>query len=185
ITPVLQTDDKREGPREEEQVFMDELERLKRQAKEANEEVEALKKKFEQETENLVLKEGAARASSTNIFSIVSTPAKASSTNLVNTVSTPFSNVSPHEGLTLSDPTNPEQDDSEIPLLEDIYQNSTDGIFNNSSYDDEGAVADFINLETIVNVSPIPTSRIHASHPSALILGDPTSAVQTRSKVNK
>ncbi|GKG11545.1 hypothetical protein Tco_0342945, partial [Tanacetum coccineum] len=32
------------------------------------------------------------------------------------------------------------------------------------------------------NVSPIPTSRIHSSHPSALILGDPTSAVQTRSK---
>ncbi|GJX74838.1 hypothetical protein Tco_0313433 [Tanacetum coccineum] len=70
-------------------------------------------------------------------------------------------------------------------LLEDIYQNSTDGIFTTSSYDDEGAVADFINLETVVNVSPIPTSRIHSSHPSALILGDPTSAVQTRSKVNK
>ncbi|GKC61330.1 hypothetical protein Tco_1088928, partial [Tanacetum coccineum] len=45
--------------------------------------------------------------------------------------------------------------------------------------------ADFTNLETVVNVSPIPTSRIHSSHPSALILGDPTSTVQTRSKVNK
>ncbi|GKF80716.1 putative ribonuclease H-like domain-containing protein, partial [Tanacetum coccineum] len=54
-----------------------------------------------------------------------------------------------------------------------------------SSYDDEGAVADFTNLETVVNVSPIPTSRIISSHPSALILGDPTLAVQTRSKVNK
>ncbi|GKD85687.1 putative ribonuclease H-like domain-containing protein [Tanacetum coccineum] len=83
-------------------------------------------------------------------------------------------------------PTNPEQDNSEIPPLEDIYQNSNiDGIFTTSSYDDEGAVADFTNLETIVNVSPIPTSRIISSHPSALILGDPTSAVQTRSKVNK
>ncbi|GJQ97010.1 retrovirus-related pol polyprotein from transposon TNT 1-94 [Tanacetum coccineum] len=59
ITPPLKSDDKREGPREEEQVFMDELERLKRQEKEANEEV------------------------------TVSTPAKASSTNLVNTVSIP------------------------------------------------------------------------------------------------
>ncbi|GJZ22437.1 hypothetical protein Tco_0559476 [Tanacetum coccineum] len=37
----------------------------------------------------------------------------------------------------------------------------------------------------VVKVSPIPTSRINPSHPSALILGDPTSAVQTRSKVNK
>ncbi|GJS05273.1 putative ribonuclease H-like domain-containing protein [Tanacetum coccineum] len=184
ITPALTTDDKREGPREEEQVFMDDLERLKRQEKEANEEAEALRKKFEQETENLVIQEGAAKPSSTNIFSTVSTPAKASSTNFVNTVSIPVSTASPHEGLSLSDPTNPEEDDSEIPPLEDIYQNSTDGIFTTSSYDDEGAVADFTNLETVVNVSPIPTSRIHSSHPSALILGDPTSAVQTRSKVN-
>ncbi|GKB03096.1 putative ribonuclease H-like domain-containing protein [Tanacetum coccineum] len=185
ITPDLKTDEKREGPREEEQVFLDELERLKRQEKEANEEAEALRKEFAQETENLVIQAGAAKASSTNIFSTVSTPAKASSTNLVNTVSIPVSTASPHEGLSLSDPTNPEQDDSEIPPLEDIYQNSTDGIFTNSSYDDEGAVADFTNLETVVNVSPIPTSRIISSHPSALILGDPTSAVQTRSKVNK
>ncbi|GJT98572.1 ribonuclease H-like domain-containing protein [Tanacetum coccineum] len=185
LTPVLQTDDKREGPREEEQVFMDELERLKRQEKEANEEAEALRKKFEQETENLVLKEGAAQASSTNIFSTVSTPTKASSTNLVNTVSIPVSTASPYEGLSLSDPTNPEEDDSEIPPLEDIYQNSTDGIFTTSSYDDEGAVADFTTLETVVNVSPIPTSRIHSSHPTALILGDPNSAVQTRSKLHK
>ncbi|GJT23832.1 putative ribonuclease H-like domain-containing protein [Tanacetum coccineum] len=185
ITPALKTDDKREGPREEEQVFMDELERLKRQEKEANEEAEALRKKFEQETENLVIQEGAAKTSSTNIFSTVSTPAKASSTNLVNTVSIPVSTASPHEGLSLSDPTNPEEDDSEIPPLEDIYQNSTDGIFTTSSYDDEGVEADFTNLETIMNVSPIPTSRIYSFHPTSLILGDPTSAVQTRSKLHK
>ncbi|GKF27509.1 putative ribonuclease H-like domain-containing protein, partial [Tanacetum coccineum] len=86
--------------------------------------------------------------------------------------------------LSLFDPTNPEEDDSEIPPLEDIYQNSTNGIFTTSSYDDEGAVADFTKLESVVNVSPIPTSRIYSSYPSALILGDPTSAVQTRSKVN-
>ncbi|GJV84945.1 putative ribonuclease H-like domain-containing protein [Tanacetum coccineum] len=180
ITPALTTDDKREGLREEEQVFMDDLERLKRQEKEANEEAEALRKKFE----HLVIKEGAAKPSSTNIFSTVSTPAKASSTNLVNTVSLPVSTASPYEGLSLSDPTNPEEDDSEIPPLEDIYQNSTDGIFTTSSYDDEGAVADFTNLESVVNVSPIPTLRIHSNHPKALILGDPNSAVQTRSKVN-
>ncbi|GJR58315.1 putative ribonuclease H-like domain-containing protein [Tanacetum coccineum] len=185
ITPDLKTDEKREGPREEEQVFLDELERLKRQEKDANKAAEALRKEFAQETENLIIQEGAAKASSTNIFSTVSTPAKASSTNLVNTVSTPVSTASPHEGLSLSDPTNPEQDDSEIPPLEDIYQNSTDGIFTNSSYDDEGAVADFTNLETVMNVSPITTSRINSILPSTLILGDPQSAVQTRSKVTK
>ncbi|GJU90265.1 hypothetical protein Tco_1302688 [Tanacetum coccineum] len=145
ITPDLKTDAKREGPREAEQVFLDELERLKRQEKDANKAAEALRKEFAQETENLIIQEGAAKASSTNIFSTVSTPAKASSTNLVNTVSTPVSTASPHDGLSLSDPTNPEQDDSEIPPLKDIYQNSTD----------------------------------------ALILGDPTLTVQTRSKVNK
>ncbi|GJS39944.1 putative reverse transcriptase domain-containing protein [Tanacetum coccineum] len=94
------------------------------------------------------------------------------------------STASPHEGLSLADPTHSKEDDSEIPPLEDIYQSSTDGIFTTSSFDDEGAVADFTNLETIVNVSPIPTSRIHSTHPRALILGDPNSAVQTRSKVN-
>ncbi|GJS76089.1 putative ribonuclease H-like domain-containing protein [Tanacetum coccineum] len=46
-------------------------------------------------------------------------------------------------------------------------------------------MADFKNLETIVNVNPIPTSRINYIHPSTLILGDPKSAVQTRSKVTK
>ncbi|GJY45755.1 putative ribonuclease H-like domain-containing protein [Tanacetum coccineum] len=140
------------------------------------------RKKFEQETKNLVIQEGAAKPSSTNIFSTVSTPAKASSTNFVNTVSIPVSTTSPHEGLSLVDPTNFEEDDLEIPPLKDIYQNSTNGIFTTLSYDDEGTVADFTNLETVVNVSPIPTSRIHSSHPIALILGDPTSAVQTKAK---
>ncbi|GJR49976.1 putative ribonuclease H-like domain-containing protein [Tanacetum coccineum] len=154
----------------EDQVFLDELERLKRQEKDANDAAEALRKEFAQQTKDLLLQAGAAKASSTNI---------------VNTVSTPVSTASPYGGLSFTDPTNPEQDDSEIPALEDIYQNPTDGIFTNSSYDDEGAVADFTNLETVVNVSPIPTSRINSIHPSTLILGDPQSAVQTRSKVTK
>ncbi|GJU41852.1 putative ribonuclease H-like domain-containing protein [Tanacetum coccineum] len=149
----------------EDQVFLDELKRLNRQEKDANDAVEALRKEFAQQTEDLLLQAGAAKPSSTNI---------------VNTASTPVSTASPD-----SDLTNPDQDDSEIPALEDIYQHPTDGIFTNSSYDDEGAVADFTNLETIVNVSPIPTSRINSIHPSTLILGDPQSAVQTRSKVTK
>ncbi|GKE12563.1 putative ribonuclease H-like domain-containing protein [Tanacetum coccineum] len=158
------SDNKRGGPREEEQVFLDDLARLQRQEKEANEEAEALRKNLEQETENLVTQAGATKSSSTNIFSTVSTTAK---------------------GLSLSDTTNSQEDDSEIPSFEDIHEDTTNGIFTHSSYDDEGAEADFTNLESVVNVSPIPTSRINPSHPSALILGDPTSAVQTRSKVNK
>ncbi|GJY92641.1 hypothetical protein Tco_0508423 [Tanacetum coccineum] len=48
ITPSVTTDDKRTGPREEEQVFMDDLERLKKKEKEAYEEAEALRKKFDE-----------------------------------------------------------------------------------------------------------------------------------------
>ncbi|GKD25441.1 putative ribonuclease H-like domain-containing protein, partial [Tanacetum coccineum] len=98
---------------------------------------------------------------------------------------TPVSTASPYGRLSFTNPTNPDQDDLEIPTLEDIYQNPTDGIFTNSSYDDEGAVTDFTNLEPVVNISPILTSRIHSIHPSTLILGDPQLAVQTRSKVTK
>ncbi|GJS89882.1 putative ribonuclease H-like domain-containing protein [Tanacetum coccineum] len=82
-------------------------------------EAEALRKKFE----TLVIKEGAAKPS--------------------------ISTASPYEGLSLDDPTHSEEDDLEIPPLEEIYQNSTDGIFTTSSYDDEGAVADFTNLDNV------------------------------------
>ncbi|GJV19985.1 copia protein [Tanacetum coccineum] len=53
------------------------------------------------------------------------------------------------------------------------------------SSDTKNEVTDFTNLETAMNVSPIPTSKIHYIHPSTQILGDPKLAVQTRSKVNK
>ncbi|GJT23870.1 putative ribonuclease H-like domain-containing protein [Tanacetum coccineum] len=125
---------------------------------------------FAQETEDLLLQAGAAKASSTNI---------------VNTASTPVSTATPYGGLSFTDLTNTNQDDSEIPALEEIYDNPTNGIFTNSSYDDEGVVADFTNLEPVVNVSPIPTSRINSIHPLTLDLRDPQSAVQTRSKVTK
>nr|GEV87943.1 uncharacterized mitochondrial protein AtMg00810-like [Tanacetum cinerariifolium] len=69
--------------------------------------------------------------------------------------------------------------------LEDIYKVSRNGIFTSASYDDEGAVANFTNLESTTNVNPIPTSKIHSIHPTTQILRDPTSAVQTRIKVNK
>ncbi|GJT65728.1 putative ribonuclease H-like domain-containing protein [Tanacetum coccineum] len=127
---------------QEDQAFLEELERLKRQEKEANDAAEAFRK---------------------------DTPVSTASPSRV------FSTGGPYAG----------QDDSQIPALKDIYDNPSNGIFTNASYDDEGAVADFTNLETTINVSPIPTSRIHFIHPRTQILGDPTSVVQTRSKVNK
>ncbi|GJZ66025.1 ribonuclease H-like domain-containing protein, partial [Tanacetum coccineum] len=157
---------------QEDQTFLEELERLKRQEMEANDAAKAFRKEFAQCIKDLLLQIGAARATSTNTVNTVSTPI--STASLLRIFSTSGSNL-----------TNNDQDDSQIPTLEDIYDNPSDGIFTNASYDDEGTVADFTNLETTMNVSPIPTLRIHSIHPTTQILRDLTSAVQIRSKVNK
>ncbi|GKC93321.1 putative ribonuclease H-like domain-containing protein [Tanacetum coccineum] len=109
---------------QEYQSFLEELERLKRQEKEANDAAEALRK---------------------DTSSSSGRPSYLDLTNYA------------------------DQDDSQIPTLEDIYGNSNDGIFTNASYDDEGAVADFTNLKSTVNVSPIPTLRIHSIHPISYV----------------
>ncbi|GKE62538.1 putative ribonuclease H-like domain-containing protein, partial [Tanacetum coccineum] len=64
------------------------------------------------------------------------------------------------------------------PLMPDLEDT---GIFS-GAYDDEdvGAEADLNNLETTMNVSPIPTTRIHKDHPKEQIIRDPLSAPQTR-----
>ncbi|GKB63939.1 hypothetical protein Tco_0920125 [Tanacetum coccineum] len=62
-----------------------------------------------------------------------------------------------------------------LPALEDY------SIFDLSSDDqDNGAEADMNNLDTIIQVSPIPTTRIHKDHPVEQIIGDLNSAPQTR-----
>ncbi|GJV34700.1 putative ribonuclease H-like domain-containing protein [Tanacetum coccineum] len=68
-----------------------------------------------------------------------------------------------------------------MPDLEDTTDLLNTGIFS-GAYDDEdvGAEADLNNLETTMNVSPIPTTRIHKDHPKEQIIGDPLSAPQTR-----
>ncbi|GKF29377.1 hypothetical protein Tco_0095719, partial [Tanacetum coccineum] len=86
----------------------------------AKNEAEALRKEFAQETQDLLLHAGDARATSTNI---------------VNTVSTPVSTDSPSNvfGTGRSDLNNTDQDDYQIPALKDIYENPSDGIFTNAS----------------------------------------------------
>ncbi|GJZ98889.1 putative ribonuclease H-like domain-containing protein, partial [Tanacetum coccineum] len=67
-----------------------------------------------------------------------------------------------------------------IPDLEDIVDLLNIVIFS-GAYDDEdvGAEADLNNLETIMNVSPILTTRIHKDHPKYQIIRDINSATQT------
>ncbi|GJR94418.1 hypothetical protein Tco_0266592 [Tanacetum coccineum] len=92
--------------------------------KEANDAAEAFRKEFAQSTEDLLLQAGATRATSTNT---------------VNTVSTPISTASPSRIFSTCGPdlTNNDQDDSQIPALEDIYDNPSDGIFTNASIKEE------------------------------------------------
>nr|GEW12321.1 retrovirus-related Pol polyprotein from transposon TNT 1-94 [Tanacetum cinerariifolium] len=86
---------------QEDQAFLEELARLKRQEKKADDATETLRK-----------------------------------TTPVNTASTPVNTASPTRN---------------IPSLKDIYEVLNDRIFANASYDDEGPVADFTNLESTVN----------------------------------
>nr|GEV15798.1 hypothetical protein [Tanacetum cinerariifolium] len=47
--------------------------------------------------------------------------------------------------------------------------------------EDVGVEVDFTNLETTITVSPIPTTRVHKDHHVTQIIGDLSSATQTRS----
>ncbi|GJY00182.1 ribonuclease H-like domain-containing protein [Tanacetum coccineum] len=75
-------------------------------------------------------------------------------------------------------------DASAMPELE-IFHKTKTGIFDEASYDEEGMVTDFNSLPTVIEVSPTPTLRMHNIHRKSQILGDPKSAVQTRSKVQQ
>ncbi|GKD88325.1 hypothetical protein Tco_1363832, partial [Tanacetum coccineum] len=68
-----------------------------------------------------------------------------------------------------------------MPNLEDTYDLLNTGIFS-GAYDDEdmGAKANLNNLETTMNVIPIPTTRIHKDHPKDQIIRDINLATQTR-----
>ncbi|GJV19968.1 putative ribonuclease H-like domain-containing protein [Tanacetum coccineum] len=69
--------------------------------------------------------------------------------------------------------------DLSMPSLEET------GIFD-GAYDDEdvGVEADINNLETTINVSPIPTTIIHKDHPKYQIIGDLNLSTQTRRMIN-
>ncbi|GJT34454.1 putative ribonuclease H-like domain-containing protein [Tanacetum coccineum] len=102
--------------------------------------------------------------------------AYANSTNRVSTISQSVSAIR-QSFINVNDlPTDPLMLD-----LEDTTDFDDTRIFGNA-YDDEdvGAEADFNNLETTMNVSPIPTTRIDKDHPKDQIIGDFNSAIQTR-----
>ncbi|GJU99726.1 putative reverse transcriptase domain-containing protein [Tanacetum coccineum] len=107
----------------------------------------------------------------------------ATSTNRVSTVSPSVSATGQSFDNADDLPTNPL-----MPDLEDTADLLNTGIFS-GAYDDEdeGAEADLNNLEITMNVSPIPTTRIHKDHPKDQIIRDINSATQTRrmTKISK
>ncbi|GJZ31980.1 hypothetical protein Tco_0577027 [Tanacetum coccineum] len=90
-----------------------------------------------------------------------------------------YSTVSPSVSTTRESFTN--ADDLPMPDLEDTANLLNTGIFS-GAYDDEdmGAEADLNNLETTMNISPFPITRIHKDHPKDQIIRYINSATQTR-----
>nr|GEU66388.1 copia protein [Tanacetum cinerariifolium] len=100
--------------------------------------------------------------------------------NTVNTVSLTVNVVGTNEVNAVGENISIEPPfDLNMPALEDV------NIFDFISDDEnDGAVANMNNLDTKIQVSPIPTTRIHKDHPLDQVIEDLHSATQTR-KMNK
>nr|GEU40055.1 putative ribonuclease H-like domain-containing protein [Tanacetum cinerariifolium] len=118
-----------------EEVFLEELKKLKRQEKEANNVAESLRREATHDIQN----------------------ASTSSTNLINTANTPLSTAGPSRAfnngvLTYPDPSKYAfLDDPSILYLKDIYASPSEGIFIDSSYDDKGVISQALEDESWVD----------------------------------
>ncbi|GJU08064.1 putative ribonuclease H-like domain-containing protein [Tanacetum coccineum] len=121
------------------------------------------------------------------------------STNSINTISThvsvagpSFTNDDPSSPVNASEAFNafedhlferfsPFKNAFALPHVPNVFLIDDTGIFGNA-YDDKdmGAEANLNNLETTMNVSHIPTTRIDKDHPKDKIIGDLNLAIQTR-----
>ncbi|GJU18549.1 hypothetical protein Tco_1146515 [Tanacetum coccineum] len=180
---------------EDGQVLNDELEKMIAQEVVAKALDDAIRQAFKEEKRNIASQNREAQTTSINKLSTGRSSIRTTTMPYVSAASTPIganAGVSsfiylggkiPIDASTLPNADLPI--DPNMPDLEDDFDAfSSDGIFN-GAYDDKnvGAVADFNNMDDTINVSPIPTLRIHKNHPKTQILGDPKSAVQTRGKI--
>ncbi|GJR18762.1 putative reverse transcriptase domain-containing protein [Tanacetum coccineum] len=182
---------------EDEQVLHDELEKMIAQEVVAKVLDNATRQAFEEEKRNISSLKRAAQTTSINKLSTGRSSVSTATMPYVSAASTPTGENAgessfvylggkiPIDASTLLNanlPIDPNMPD----LKDDSDAFSSDGIFN-EAYDDEnvGAVVDFNNMDDIINVSPIPTLRIHKNHLKDQILGDPKSTVQTRGKIQK
>ncbi|GKB94902.1 putative ribonuclease H-like domain-containing protein [Tanacetum coccineum] len=178
--------------KESEQDLQDELEMMVTQELAAKAMDDVSRQDFEEEKRRIASQKKAsqkkaAQATSTNQLSTDRPPVSTDRPS----VSTDRLFVSTDRKIPIDASTLPNTDLPIDPNMTDLEDASdtlpNDGIFNGAYDDDEdvGAVADFNNMDNTIAVSPIPTLRIHKDHPKGQILGDPTSAVQTRGKIQK
>ncbi|GJU03831.1 putative ribonuclease H-like domain-containing protein [Tanacetum coccineum] len=159
---------------EYDQALKNVLDKMMDQEKEATEQSDAVRKEFEAQFNT---------ASASRTFSPIGPSSGPSFVPFGGSFPIDVSNL-PHDPL--------------MPELEDTAKIKSIGIFGNA-YDDHdletlntpytdqtmGVEADFNNMEPSFVVSPIPTTRVHFTHPKAQIIGDPKSAVQTRGMTKK
>ncbi|GJS40025.1 ribonuclease H-like domain-containing protein [Tanacetum coccineum] len=182
---------------EDEQVLHDELEKMIAQEMAAQAVDDATRQAFEEEKRKNASTKRAAQATSINKLNTGRPSVNTANTPYVSAASTP-TGVNAGESsfvylggqIPIDASTLPNADlptDPNMPDLKDVSNAfPNDGIFSGAFDDDDvGAKADFNNMDNTIDVSPIPTLRVHKDHPKGQILGDPKSAVQTRGKIQK
>ncbi|GKB37522.1 putative ribonuclease H-like domain-containing protein [Tanacetum coccineum] len=190
---------------EAEQALKDDLERMVAQEMAAKAMDDATRQAFKEEKRKIASQKRAAQATSINKLNTGRPSVSAPNSPLVSTANISYASAAstpiganaggssfvylggqiPIDASTLPNADLPS--DPNIPDLEDdsdVFPN--DGIFS-GAFDDEdvGAEADFNNMDNTIDVSPIPTLRVHKNHPKGQILGDPKSIVQTRGKIQQ
>ncbi|GJW28347.1 putative ribonuclease H-like domain-containing protein [Tanacetum coccineum] len=123
---------------------------------------------FRAEFDNLLVQQKEGYATSSNRVSTVSPSVSATGQSFDNADDLP------------TDPLMPDLEDTANLLNTNIFSGAYDD-------EDEGTEADLNNLETTMNVSPIPTTTIHKDHPKDQIIRDINSSTQTRrmTKISK
>ncbi|GKD30251.1 putative ribonuclease H-like domain-containing protein [Tanacetum coccineum] len=148
----------------------------KKEGRTSNKEYDQHVQDFRAELDSLLVQQKEGYANSTNRDSTTS-PSVSTIRPSINTASENINTGSPNINIA-----SPIPNDSSMQSLENI------GIFDDA-YDDRevGAEADLNNLETTINVRPIPITRIHKDHPKDQIIRDINSATQTRrmTKISK
>nr|GEW46772.1 ribonuclease H-like domain-containing protein [Tanacetum cinerariifolium] len=114
-----------------------------------------------------------------NVVNAASTPVPAVGQISINNTNT-FSAAGPFNTVvSLTHEKSSYVDTSQYP--DDLNMLALEDITHSDDEEDVGAEADFTNLETTITVSPIPTTRVHKDHPVTQIIGDLSSATQSRS----